>query len=71
LDTSYAIAGMFYIPILANMAEKYHTIDTDGGLYFQTISGAVMPIMNLVFTTIYGIVEGERIIISYNYSIGN
>jgi hypothetical protein len=71
IDISYAIANMFYIPILANTALHIFPNAHGNGMYFQTIEGATMPILNLVFITIYGIVDGERLIISYNYSIGN
>jgi hypothetical protein len=71
IDISYAVANMFYIPILANTALKIYEPAAGNGMYFQTIEGATMPILNLVFITIYGIVDGERLIISYNYSIGN
>lgn len=30
-----------------------------------------MPILNLVFIAIYGIIEGGRLIIAYNYALGN
>jgi Na+-driven multidrug efflux pump len=62
---------MFYIPILANTALHIYPNANGNGMYFQTIEGATMPILNLAFITIYGIVDGERLIISYNYAIGN
>jgi Na+-driven multidrug efflux pump len=71
IDVSYAVANMFYIPILANTALHIYPNANGNGMYFQTIEGATMPILNLAFITIYGIVDGERLIISYNYSIGN
>jgi hypothetical protein len=71
IDISYAIANMFYIPILANTALHIFPNAHGNGMYFQTIEGTTMPILNLAFITIYGIVDGERLIISYNYSIGN
>jgi hypothetical protein len=71
IDISYAIANMFYIPILANAAQSIFPNAHGNGMYFQTIEGATMPILNLVFVTIYGIVDGERLIVAYNYSLGN
>jgi Na+-driven multidrug efflux pump len=71
IDLSYSISMMFFIPILAHFSTHYHPAGAEGATYFQTISGAVMPIINLAFMTVYGIVEGERIVVSYNYAIGN
>jgi Na+-driven multidrug efflux pump len=71
IDISYSVANIFYIPILANTAQNIYPNAHGNGMYFQTIEGATLPILNLVFITIYGIVDGERLIIAYNYSIGN
>jgi Na+-driven multidrug efflux pump len=71
IDLSYSISMMFFIPILAHLSTIYPPPGAQGATYFQTISGAVMPIINLSFMTVYGIVEGERIVVSYNYAIGN
>jgi hypothetical protein len=64
---------MFFIPILANVASNTTIFPqaNGDGMYFQTIEGAVMPILNLIFIAIYGIIDGGRIIIAYNYSLGN
>jgi Na+-driven multidrug efflux pump len=71
IDISYAVANIFYIPILANTSQLIYPNAGGNGMYFQTIEGATMPILNFVFVTIYGIVDGERAIIAYNYSLGN
>jgi hypothetical protein len=73
IDVSYAVANGFFIPILANTAANPDIFPPakGEGMYFQTIEGAVMPILNLIFLTIYGIIDGERLIVSYNYSQGN
>jgi Na+-driven multidrug efflux pump len=73
LDATYAIATGTFIPILANTAANPSIFPNGGGdgMYFQIIEGATMPTLNLVFVTIYGIIDGERLIVSYNYSQGN
>jgi hypothetical protein len=72
IDISFAVANAFYIPILANTAVSINFGHAKGnGMYFQTIEGATMPTLNLIFITIYGIVDGERLIVAYNYSLGN
>lgn len=73
IDISFSIANMFFIPILAHTAsnESMFPQANGDGMYFQTIEGAVMPILNLVFIAIYGIIEGGRLIIAYNYALGN
>lgn len=67
VDFTYSIAMMFYLPVLSTTS---NAIIGDGE-YFMTISGAVVPIMNLFFSSIWGIVDGGRPINSYNYSIKN
>lgn len=71
IDASYAVANMVYVPLLAHEASLYFVNAKNDTQYFQTIEGAIMPMLNLVFVTIYGIVEGERLLASYNYSRGN
>jgi Na+-driven multidrug efflux pump len=73
IDASYALATGVYIPILANTAADTSIFPRaqGDGMYFQTIEGATLPTLNLIFVTIYGIIEGERLIVAYNYSQGN
>jgi Na+-driven multidrug efflux pump len=71
IDVSYAVANIFYIPILANTAANIFDHANRNGMYFQTIEGAIMPALNLLFITVYGIADGERLIVAYNYSLGN
>lgn len=73
IDISFSIANIFFIPILAHLAsnEAIFPLAKGDGMYFQTIEGAVMPLLNLVFISIYGIVEGGRLIVAYNYALGN
>lgn len=69
IDFTYSIAMMFYLPILSQTS--FDVGVAGGGEYFMTISGAVVPIMNLFFSSIWGIVDGGRPINAYNYSISN
>ncbi|GHU48582.1 hypothetical protein FACS1894218_5910 [Bacilli bacterium] len=73
IDASYALANGIYIPVLANTAANSSIFPRahGDGMYFQTIEGATMPTLNLIFVTIYGIIEGERLIVAYNYARGN
>ncbi|GHU32355.1 hypothetical protein FACS1894166_05500 [Bacilli bacterium] len=73
IDASYALTNGVYIPILANTAANTNIFPRaqGDGMYFQTIEGATMPTLNLIFVTIYGIIEGERLIVAYNYAQGN
>jgi hypothetical protein len=73
LDATYAVATGIFIPVLANTAANPSIFPDAGGngMYFQTIEGATMPTLNLIFVTIYGIIDGERLIVAYNYSQAN
>jgi hypothetical protein len=73
IDVSFSIANIFFIPILAHTAANQSVFPqaNGDGMYFQTIEGAVLPMLNLVFISIYGIIEGGRLIVAYNYSLGN
>ncbi len=68
-DFTYSIAMMVYLPILSQTCIDINV--AGGGEYFMTISAGVLPIMNLLFATMWGIVDGSRPINSYNYAICN
>ncbi|MDE7433862.1 MAG: hypothetical protein K2M43_01855 [Mycoplasmoidaceae bacterium] len=48
-DLTYSVAMMVYLPILSNVCNAIHV--SGGGEYFTTISAGVLPIMNLLFST--------------------
>lgn len=63
-ELSLAIANIVYVPIFMSTVG---TIDT---LSLQSYSSLVAsPIYNLFFFSIFGIIDGMRPIISYNYSL--
>lgn len=68
-DFTYSIAMMIYLPILSQTCIDVNV--SGGGEYFMTISAGVLPIMNLLFSTMWGIVDGSRPINSYNFAICN
>ncbi len=69
VDFTYSIAMMVYLPILSKTSTIIGV--SGGGEYFMTISAGVLPVLNLLFSTMWGIVDGSRPINSYNYSICN
>lgn len=69
VDFTYSIAMMIYLPFLSKTSSIIGV--SGGGEYFMTISAGVLPVLNLLFSTMWGIVDGSRPINSYNYSICN
>lgn len=65
---SNSIASMIFQPTLANLGDL---VTENGGQYWQMLSGAVMPIMNLFFFAVFGIADGVRPLTAYNYSTNN
>ncbi len=63
-ELSLAIANIVYVPIFMNTVGN---IDNNALLSFARL--AASPIYNLFFFAIFGIIDGLRPIISYNYSI--
>ncbi|MBO7084940.1 hypothetical protein J6W32_02930 [bacterium] len=62
-----------YNIILTNQV-SYVTVEVIpqvGGEYYLSVLGAVTPIINLFYFTIFGLVRGSSPIFSYNYSAHN
>ena len=60
------IANAVFISKLADVAD--HVPSQGGGQYWQELSGAVWPITSLFFYAIFGIADGVRGFVAYNYA---
>lgn len=61
---SNAFANTAFITLLGNVAKK----TGNDSQYWQSISGAVWPVGSLFFYAIFGIADGVRTLVAYNYA---
>ncbi len=61
---SNAFANTAFMTLLGNVAEK----TGNDSQYWQSISGAVWPVGSLFFYAIFGIADGVRTLVAYNYA---
>ncbi len=70
-NLSVAIANLVYIPVMLHVIKATASGSGLNETMFLGIMGGIIPIYNLFFYAIFGIIDGARALLSYNYAHGN